>query len=113
MLALLLALGLMGCAGEENTETGSAPAEAGYTVTVVDQNGSPVANVMVQLCSEDVCYVDSTDEDGCARFDAPEGSYKANLLGALPQGYDYADEAREFYFPDGETRLSVVLSKTE
>lgn len=124
VLVLCLAVGLCACAGggagdtttEANTTTESSAtatqgtteaAENGYTVTVVDEGGNPIAGAMVQLCL-DTCYPGATDESGVAKFAVEEADYKVSFL-ALPEGYTYAADAQEFYFDEGSKELTITL----
>ena len=76
-----------------------------YVIKVVDDLGSPVPNVMVQLC-KDSCYPAVTDADGVAQFSVTRDTYKASVT-AVPEGYQA--DALEFYFEDGATELTITL----
>lgn len=89
------------------TETTAPVEEGGYTVKVVDEEGNPIAGAMVQLC-KDACVPGQTDEQGVAKFNLPEDTYKVSFL-MLPAGYDYVDETQEFYFEDGSMELTITL----
>lgn len=122
VLALCLTLSLCAC-GEaaaeptqpqtvptttpQPTETTAPAQEGGYTVKVVDENGNPIAGAMVQLC-KDACVPGQTDDQGVAKFNLPEDTYKVSFL-MLPAGYDYVDETQEFYFEDGSMELTITL----
>lgn len=123
VLALCLTVGLCACTGGgENTTTGANTTQAstaattegkteaeenGYTVTVVDEGGNPIAGAMVQLCL-DACYPAATDDSGVARFAVEEADYKVSFL-ALPTGYTYTTDAQEFYFAEGSSELTITL----
>lgn len=119
-LMLCMVLSLCAC-GAAETEVTTEPAAAAiqetedalteYTVTVVDEEGNPVAGVMVQLCM-DACYPGVTDEHGAAKYSVAEADYKASLL-SLPEGYEYADETREFYFEAGSTAVTITLKAVD
>lgn len=131
VLMLTLALSLCACGGEEApaaeapvvTEAPAVPeapaeetaapteAEGGYTVTVVDETGNPIAGAMVQLC-KDACVPGMTDAEGVAKFSLPEDEYKVSFL-ALPAGYTYVDETQEFHFADGSMELTITLKAAE
>ena len=127
-LLLCMVLGLCACGGtvdptepaptaEPTTapiETAAPETEAptegefnGYTVTVLDEAGNPIAGAMVQLCLE-ACFPGATDENGVARFDMEEAEYKASFL-FLPEGYTYSTDAQEFYFESGSKDMTIVL----
>lgn len=140
LLAAMMALSLCACGGagdsgdvNDPTESDSAPAgetgdvadpgeESGdsgetendgkvaYTVTVVDEEGAPLTNVMVQLCAE-TCVPGSTGDTGTAQFRLEEADYHASVM-VMPEGYTYAvepDENGYFYFEDGSTDLTITL----
>lgn len=124
VMVLCLVIGLCACAGggeestttEENTTEASTivaaqetteAEEGGYTVTVVDEGGNPVAGAMVQLCLE-TCYPGATDESGIAKFPVEEANYKVSFL-VLPEGYTYSTDEQEFYFEEGSRELTITL----
>lgn len=123
-LVLCMVVGICACAGngvgdtttDANTTTDASTAatqgtteaeENGYTVTVVDEGGNPIAGAMVQLCL-DTCYPGATDESGVAKFAVEEADYKVSFL-ALPEGYTYTTDAQEFYFADDARELTITL----
>lgn len=131
VLMLALTLGLCACGGAAEAPATEAPAveapvvteapaepeaepeapaepQGGYTVTVVDESGAPIAGAMVQMC-KDACVPGITDAEGVARFNLPEDTYKVSFL-MLPEGYTYVDEAQEFYFADGSMELTITLA---
>ena len=89
------------------TDAPTKPAFDGYTVKVVDEGGNPVANAFVQLCLDN-CFPNTTDDSGVATFDVEEADYKVSFV-SLPEGYDYASDAREFYFEDGTKEIVITL----
>lgn len=126
LLVLALSLGLCACGGkaeapaeteapvvqtEAPVQETEAPAEeaseGGYTITVVDENGKPIAGAMVQMC-KDTCYPGVTNEEGVVTFDLAEDDYKVSFL-MLPAGYVYADETEEFHFENGSKSLTITL----
>ena len=100
-LLLAMVLSLCACGGKKTEEPG------GYTVTVLDETGAPVAGAMVQLC-KDACYPAVTDAEGVARFDIPEDTYKVSFP-ILPDGFAYVDEVQEFCFENGSKDLTITL----
>ena len=58
-----------------------------YTISVADQNGDPVPEVMVQVCNDETCMVYSTDETGVCEFELEPFPYEIHLL-KLPEGYE-------------------------
>lgn len=76
-----------------------------YTVTVVDEAGTPIAGAIVQLCL-DTCIPGVTDENGVASFTVAEAEYKVSFL-SMPEGY--SAEAENFYFEDGAHDMTITL----
>lgn len=93
--------------GETTQETTEAvdDGKVTYTVTVVDENGDPVANAAVQIC-KDSCLPGMTNEEGVAVFNVLEDDYKVSFM-AMPEGFEA--EADEFYFEDGSYELTITL----
>lgn len=128
LLALSMALCLGACGGDsENTTAGkdettadaatpdptdetTAPVDDGkvtYTVTVVDENGNPIAGAMVQLCLES-CMPAVTNESGVAEYRVEEAHYKVSFL-TVPAGYELTTEETNFYFEDGSYEMTLTL----
>lgn len=130
IFAIVLVLGLMlslcACGGDsestttaadttvtnapETTEATTAPVDDGkvtYTVTVVDENGNPIAGAMVQLCLE-TCMPAVTNENGVAEYRAEEADYKVSFL-TVPEGYELTTEEENFYFEDGSYEMTITL----
>lgn len=128
LLTLVLCLCACGGSGEKTPETEApeteapvveteapaveteAPTEAefnGYTVTVQDEEGNPIAGAMVQLC-QDTCFPSMTNESGVAMFDLEEADYKVAFI-TMPAGYTYSSEVQEFYFESGSKEMTIVL----
>ena len=95
----------------EETEAPADDSTAGYKVTVVDEEGNPIAGAMVQICM-DTCYPGVTDASGVATFAVEEADYKVSFL-SLPSGYTYSTEEQEFYFEDGSTEITLTLKAEE
>lgn len=90
-----------------------------YTVTVVDQDGKPIAGVSVQACI-DACtpFKNATDADGktTEALVVTDGEYKAQLT-RLPEGYteqideDSNPETFTKYAFDEDRCVTIVLVK--
>ena len=86
----------------------SAPATADkYTVHVVDENG-PVADAAVQLCTDASCNFQTTDENGIATFEKPDGDNCEIHLAEAPEGYK---EDETVYHPDESGEVTIQLQK--
>jgi len=87
-------------------------AAQGYTIVVKDQNGEPVADVMVNFCSEtqQTCRMNATNSSGEIFFEVPEDVYHIAIL-AAPEGYHY-DADFELYTEDhyGDP-VSITITK--
>ncbi len=124
LLLICVVLGLCACAGNEaptnaaTLATTEAPTEKptefnGYTVTVVDTQGNPVPGAILQMCltgESGACYLGNTlsDAEGKVYFNLEEASYKANVA-RMPEGYEFVDETRDFYFEEGAKALTIVV----
>ena len=80
----------MQCIGLDSGSAFQKPAEAaprGWTINCVTSEGSPVAGVRLQICSDTACSMIETDENGTVVFDGKEKSYELQLY-KCPQGYE-------------------------
>lgn len=126
LLAVVMLLGLCACAGdvEEPAKDGAPeaqdtttkaeeteePAAQGFTVNVVDADGNPVANVMVQICL-DSCIPAKTDENGVAVFPTVTevtDEHKLSVM-SLPEGYSYEGE-ENIYLDYDMTEYTIEVS---
>ena len=57
-----------------------------YVIRYADQDGNPVAGVMVQVCDAETCQVYTTDENGVVTFTAAAYTWEVHTL-KLPEGY--------------------------
>ena len=97
----------------EKTKTESAPqvqenGESVYRVIVSDGGGDPIPGVNVQFCSDTMCMVGETDEEGTAVFESEEGIYTVHILTA-PEGYETTEE--EFETAETYSDVFIVLQK--
>ena len=132
VLALCMLLCLCACGGDSETTTAggkettaatttpavtdetTVPADDGkvtYSVTVVDEDGNPIAGAMVQMCL-DTCLPGMTNESGVAEFTLEEAEYKVSFL-TMPAGYTYSTEEEAFYFADGSYEMTITLKAAE
>lgn len=121
MLIFCMVLTLCACGNEPVSNDTNATTEASgattettekvddgkvnYKVTVVDQDGNPVAGAMVQMCLE-TCFPGLTNENGVAEFSLVEADYKVSFV-SVPEGY--TADAENYYF-EGATELTIVLN---
>ena len=87
---------------EDNKPDDSNKNTVTYTVTVVDQNGAPVAETPVQLCVGDICLTPRlTDANGVVVFNIEPADYSVKL--PLYSGL-------VFYFDGDSTELTITLT---
>ncbi len=129
IIALIMAIGMMvclfGCGSEtnNNTDTPSQPKgsqndvvseeqeTAKFVVKVVDQNGDPVPNVMVQLCT-DICMPKPADENGVVTFDAEITDEHKISLSVCPEGYETEYVGTNYiYLEEGITEYTFEITK--
>lgn len=87
----------------------SAPADYGkvtYTVTVVDENNTPLEGITIQFCDDANCKMPVvTDADGRVSVEYDESNYHITITEA--EGYTF--EA-QYDFEEGSTELTVTLT---
>ena len=66
-----------------------------YLIHVVDQYGDPVAEAVVNFCTDTACVPAEADENGLITFDGAPDKYHLQLID-LPEGYS-SDEDFEMY----------------
>lgn len=118
-LVLCLTLCLAACvAGSEDTDGGSTTTTAStttttasnlptYKVTVVDENGAPIAGAYPQICVGTSCIpMMMTGADGVATKEAESAEYKVSFI-IVPAGY----VAEDAYYFDGDAKEMVITLK--
>lgn len=126
IISIVLALGLLfclcGCGAntvEEKPSTDSKvestssveKVEEKFTVKVVDQNGDPVPNIMIQIC-KDTCVPKATDANGVAKFDFESTDGHKLSLFSCPEGYETEYVGDNYiYLEDGETEYTFEITK--
>lgn len=83
--------------------------DAAYIIRLTDTNGDPVPGVMVQVCSETLCNVYVSDEDGMCAFVLEPDNWEMHLL-MIPEGYWGDTESVTALDPLGE-EIEIVLQK--
>lgn len=132
MLCMVLSLAACGNSGTGNSENGSDPnteasqnpgseatsekeseddSKVSYTVKVVDESGNPIADALVQMCS-DTCFPSKTDANGVATFNLDKAEYKVSFL-TLPAGYTHAGTEENYYFDGDATELTITLKAAQ
>lgn len=96
----------------ETTDSSEETTEAaidGYKVTVVDENGTPLAGVYVQFCRGDLCMAPyPTDENGVIIYDYADDDYTVKAI-----DYDFVYESLEpeYTLNKGTKTLTIVMKK--
>lgn len=113
LIVAMVACVMCGCGNDaQNTEsTGGSgnTADTSYTVTVVDQNGNPVANVIMQLTdAEGGTQLAVTDATGVVT--ATSVTYVSVTLSSIPNGYSSDVDVVEF---GSEKDLVITLQADE
>lgn len=98
---------------EEAAKTETTPqavenGESVYRVIVTDNEGSPIPGAVVQFCSDSMCMVGETDEEGTAVFENEEGVYTVHILTA-PEEYEATEE--EFETAETYSDVFIMLQK--
>lgn len=83
--------------------------EVHYTVKFVDQTGAPVPGVMAQVCTDLLCSVYVSDENGVCAFSVLPNAWEMHIL-MLPEGYEGDMEKIWTLAPNGED-IEIVLEK--
>ena len=92
------------------TPTEAPSTKVTYTITVKDQNGDAVVGAEVQMCDDKGCKMPApTNENGVVTFTYDPSNYHITIVGC-PDGYT-ADSAQEYYFEEGSTELTAVITK--
>ena len=93
LLALLLLCGLLGC---------GAARETSYTLSCRGEDGSPVAGVMINFCTDTACSPVLSGEDGNAVFTGAPEEYHVQVV-RVPEGWELLDEAEWTAGPESQS----------
>ena len=80
-----------------------------YTLKCIDQDGNPVAGVMMQVCDAETCQVCTTDENGVYEFTTAPYAWEVHVLKA-PEGYT-ADSTEVVLAPVEGGEMVFTLTK--
>lgn len=78
-----------------------------YKIKVVDEAGTAVSGVMVQICNEDGCCPALTNAEGVAEITVKREDGNKASVSSAPEGYEYTDG--DVYFEDGEKEMTLTL----
>lgn len=105
LAALVVALLMAGCSEKKNDDKAEVTE---FVVKVIDESGSPVEGVAIQVCDDDLCSVVMTDSRGKAKISPEADSYQIHVL-KVPEGY--AGISEEFTVSMKKPKLEIILSK--
>ena len=105
-LVLVLSVMIMGCGKKDGTEEVKEWGGV-FTAHCVNASGEPVAEAVIELCTDTTCYTCTSDENGTCNFVVEEGTYTLHILSA-PQGVSF--DAQKEYVPEaGASEMDVVF----
>lgn len=98
-------------AAKDDPQTDAAADSDAYLVYVKDaETMAPMPGVNVQFCSDVLCQMGKTDENGVAAFHSDPGTYTVHLIKA-PDGYVSSTE--EFTLDQDNREATYFLEKQE
>ena len=62
-----------------------------YVFICLDQNNAPVKGVKIQICTEEVCMMQESDENGEVRYAGDLYQYDIHIY-SVPKGYELVSE---------------------
>ena len=80
-----------------------------YIIHVIDQNGDPVPEVIVNFCTDTACVPCESDEDGTIVYTGKPDAYHVQIID-YPEGYS-CDESFEMYTPKAYGEWLLRLHK--
>ena len=92
----------------EGLEAALPGGEAAYVISVVDQAGEGVPDVTVNICTDEACRIETTDETGKIAFTDAVQDYHLQVL-KVPEGYSF-DAAKEMYTGEA-TEFTIEITK--
>ena len=78
----------------------AADGRSDYVVRYVDQDGSPVAGVICQVCDDKTCAIYTSDENGECRFTLDPWAWEIHTQ-RVPEGYEGDTETVSYASPQG------------
>ena len=102
-------------AGHENvtveyeTDADAESSADAYIIHVLDQNGDPVPEVVVNFCTDTACTPCEADESGTIVYNGKPDAYHVQIID-YPEGYS-CDESFEMYTPETYGEWVLRLTK--
>lgn len=93
----------------ESETAQDAPAYSAYIFRCRDTDGNPVSNVMIQICTDEMCMVATSDDNGDAIHDGEPFGYDIHIF-RYPDDYELSSE--QHFSVDAEYgEYNVVFTK--
>ena len=92
-------------------EDQAAEDTATYTLKVVDEAGRGVPQVYVNFCTDALCDLTQTDENGVITYEGAPQVYHLQVI-KVPEGYAF-DADEEIYTEAGSQSLTITLTAAE
>ena len=94
---------------EYETDADDESSVDAYIIHVLDQNGDPVPEVIVNFCTDTACTPCEADEDGTIAYTGKPDVYHIQIID-YPEGYS-CDESFEMYTPETYGEWVLRLTK--
>jgi len=105
----LKAAGYANVTVEYETDADAESSVDAYIIHVLDQNGDPVPEVVVNFCTDTACTPCEADEDGTIAYTGKPDAYHIQIID-YPEGYS-CDESFEMYTPKAYGEWVLRLRK--
>lgn len=101
--------------GSPTTTEEDDPAGAGdnidlYRFLCVDEDGNPISGVKLQICTDEMCTMQTSSADGRIEFAGDPQQYSIHVY-SCPEGYEPASE-RDFVTSDTYSEYLIRLRRT-
>lgn len=108
IILLTISLLILAMAGCEKKET-SEESFSGWEIRCMTNDNQAVANVKMQVCSNTMCSVIESDENGIAKFNGNAKSYELHL-DSIPDNYILSSEFPD-ELSDQEKSITILFDK--
>ena len=105
----LKASGLANVTVEYETDADAESSADAYIIHVLDQNGDPVPEVIVNFCTDTACVPCESDESGTIVYNGTPYAYHVQVID-YPEGYS-CDESFEMYTTETYGEWDIRLTK--
>ena len=80
-----------------------------YVFICLDQNNAPVKGVKIQICTEEVCMMQESDENGEVRYAGDLYQYDIHIY-SVPKGYELVSE-KDFKTEEKYETFKIVFTE--